>query len=83
MGYSPWGRKESDTSEQLHFIFTLDTTLRREMNLIQVLGGVYLRSMSWHRIKEQSRRALPNKARFSYPFGDSCIFPWASLVAQG
>ena len=21
MGYSPWGRKESDTTEQLHFYF--------------------------------------------------------------
>ena len=23
MGYSPWGRKESDTTEQLHFHFLL------------------------------------------------------------
>ena len=22
VGYSPWGRKESDTTEQLHFTFT-------------------------------------------------------------
>ena len=23
VGYSPWGRKESDTTEQLHFLFSL------------------------------------------------------------
>ena len=27
VGYSPWGRKESDTTERLHFIFTHPTVL--------------------------------------------------------
>ena len=26
VGYSPWGRKESDTTEQLHFIYLLSVT---------------------------------------------------------
>ena len=32
-GYSPWGRKESDTTEQLHFhLLLIDKLKRREIN---------------------------------------------------
>ena len=30
MGYSPWGRKESDTTEQLHFFFRYLKRLSRK-----------------------------------------------------
>ena len=29
MGYSPWGRKESDTTERLHFHFTIARTWKQ------------------------------------------------------
>ena len=31
MGYSPWGRKESDTIERLHFHFALGVLCNPEM----------------------------------------------------
>ena len=32
-GYSPWGRKESDTTERLHFhLLLIDKLKRREIN---------------------------------------------------
>ena len=33
VGYSPWGRKESDTTEQLHFHFTSPHTQRIERGI--------------------------------------------------
>ena len=35
VGYSPWGRKESDTTEQLHFHFSLSCTGERNGNPLQ------------------------------------------------
>ena len=33
VGYSPWGRKESDTTEQLHFFFRYLKRLSRKKKL--------------------------------------------------
>ena len=30
MGYSPWGRKESDTTEQVHFLFFFLRPLKKK-----------------------------------------------------
>ena len=30
VGYSPWGRKESDTTERLHFLFTFNKYMVRK-----------------------------------------------------
>ena len=35
MGYSPWGREESDTIEQLHFHFSLSRTGEGNGNPLQ------------------------------------------------
>ena len=35
MGYSPWGRKESDTTERLHFHFSLSGTGEENGNPLQ------------------------------------------------
>ena len=35
MDYSPWGREESDTTEQLHFHFSLSCTGEGNGNLLQ------------------------------------------------
>ena len=37
MGYSPQGRKESDTTEQLHF--TLKTRISNSPSLVNALGA--------------------------------------------
>ena len=35
VGYSPWGRKESDTTEQLHFQFSLSIMVyHRILNIV-------------------------------------------------
>ena len=34
MGYSPWGHKESDTAERLHFLF-----LSKHMQLLRGMAG--------------------------------------------
>ena len=35
VGYSPWGHKESDTTEKLHFHFSLSCTGEGNGNLLQ------------------------------------------------
>ena len=39
MGYSPWGRKESDTTERLHFHFSLSLSLTFVQILKIALGS--------------------------------------------
>ena len=39
MGYSPWGREESDTTEQLHFHFSLSCIGEGNGNPLQFLPG--------------------------------------------
>ena len=38
VGYSPWGRKESDTTERLHFIITEDGDCSHEIKRHLLLG---------------------------------------------
>ena len=38
VGYSPWGRKESDTTERLHFIITADGDCSHEIKRHLLLG---------------------------------------------
>ena len=35
--YSPWGRKESDTTEQLHFLFHFQTIVQVQLNITPVI----------------------------------------------
>ena len=44
MGYSPWGRKESDTTERLHFtsLFTLHNEALTSYHKIMGMFTVYL-----------------------------------------
>ena len=59
VGYSPWGREESDTTEQLHFHFSLSCTGEGNGNPLRILawripgteelGG--LLSMGSHRVR--------------------------------
>ena len=41
VGYSPWGHKESDTTEQLHFHshFTFKPKLTNKVNLFKTVGN--------------------------------------------
>ena len=66
MGCSPWGREESDTTEQLHFHFSLSCTGEGNDNPLQCSclenprdGGawwvaVYGVAQSWTRLKRLS-----------------------------
>ena len=41
-GYSPWGRKESDTTERLHFLsYTVDMTKPKTLNKAWVLWALH------------------------------------------
>ena len=40
VGYSPWGRKESDTTEQLHSLkFNFEKKYRTERKVFQILAN--------------------------------------------
>ena len=66
MGYSPWGRKESDMTEQLHFYFSLSCIGEGNGSPLQCSclenprdGGawwaaVYGVAQSWTRLKQLS-----------------------------
>ena len=43
MGYSPWGRKESDTAERLHFRFSLGDY----RDPVQMAASVALAAIQW------------------------------------
>ena len=52
MGYSPWGRKESDTTERLHFAFAspcrdqyscLENPMAEEPGRLQSMGSLRVR----------------------------------------
>ena len=36
VGYSPWGRKESDMTERLHFTLQIKTTMRYHLTLVRM-----------------------------------------------
>ena len=38
MGYSPWGRKESDTTERLHFVSIFSSRIIMRLSLNNVYG---------------------------------------------
>ena len=37
IGYSPWGRKESDTTERLYFLISIDNTLSNKNDTFRLL----------------------------------------------
>ena len=62
VGYSPWGRKELDTTERLHFHFSLSCTEEGNGNPLHILAwripgmgawwtAVYGVTQSWTRLK--------------------------------
>ena len=75
MGYSPWGRKESDTTKQLHFHFTLPCIREGNGNPLQcsclenprdgrarwaAVSGV---AQSWARLKRLSSSSKENDTK--------------------
>ena len=74
MGYSPWGREELDTTERLHFHFSLSCTGEENGNPLQCSclknprdGGawwaaVYGVAQSWTRLKRLSSSSSSSKA---------------------
>ena len=39
IGYSPWGRKESDTTERLHFHFVIMSLQPAELHFVPYMGS--------------------------------------------
>ena len=71
VGYSPWGYKESDTSEQLHFTLVLRV-------LCSVLTRVLTEATGIE--EEEAREAGPSGAGFVEPWWNLL---WGEAEAQG
>ena len=79
VGCSPWGRKESDTTERLHFHFSLSCIGEGNGNLLQRsclenprdgeawLAAVYGVAQSWTRLKRLSSSSMPGPQLFEFP----------------
>ena len=71
VGYSPWGREESDTTERLHFHFSLSCIGEGNGNPVQCSclenprdrgawwAAVYGVAQSWTRLKRLSKEVQP------------------------
>ena len=55
MGYSPWGHEESDTTERLHFHFSLENP----MDGGTWWASVYGVAQSWTQLKRLSSSSSP------------------------
>ena len=61
MGYSPWGRKESDTTERLHFtlflnmhrIYILHTNIQQSVKIVISRGEKYIQSQSLENLRNK------------------------------
>ena len=59
MGHSPWGRKESDTAERLHYHYAICVyILGNKTNIFPVFFRVIVKSESWAKPMEQSQDCL-------------------------
>ena len=89
MGCSPWGREESDTTERLHFDFSLSCIGEGNGNSLQCSclenprdGGawwaaVYRFAQSWTRLKRLSSSSSKDLLRrFFYVYPDVHIDSW-------
>ena len=89
MGCSPWGREESDTTERLHFDFSLSCSGEGNGNSLQCSclenlrdGGawwaaVYRFAQSWTRLKRLSSSSSKDLLRiFFYVYPDVHIDSW-------
>ena len=41
VGYSPWGRKEPDTTEQLHYALCHVNSCKSNVNAIEIVAGLW------------------------------------------
>ena len=78
VGYSPWGCKESDTTERLHFQFPsafeyiqISFVLKMSLLLLHNLEPWFSLSSQWNQLKVWF--VLPS---FSGPMSHSCHHPW-------
>ena len=89
VGYSPWGRKESDTTEQLHFHFSLSCIGEGNGNLLQGSclenprdGGAWWAAIfgvaqGWTRLKR-----LSSSSSIGYLWAEKQGFHVSSLCSQ-
>ena len=91
-GCSPWGRWGSDTTERLHFHFSLSCTREGNGNPLQCCclenprdGGawwaaVYGVAHSWTRLKQLSSSSMLSRFRCIWLFMTPCCIPPGSSV---
>ena len=76
MGYSPWGREESDTTEWLHFHFSLSCIGEGNGNPLQRSclenprdgGAWWAASMGWHRVGHDWSDLAAAACTYSMPY---------------
>ena len=75
IGYSPWGRKEPDTTERLHFHFYFQADYKLEWNCLIFLNTEFLTSkLHWYRIRIWFSPCLKNKVFFFFFFLEYCSY---------
>ena len=92
VGYSPWGCEESDTTERLHFHFSLSCIGEGNGNPLQCSclenprdsgawwAAVYGVTQSWTRLKRLSSSSSSN-LQFQGPFVPISLRPTLQIVA--
>ena len=60
VGYSPWGRKESDTTKRLHFLSGTDKTFSYSFKIVQKCFGNFIQ----HEIIETFAKATEKSMHF-------------------
>ena len=76
MGYSPWGHKESDTTERLHFHFHFLLVFRAAK--LNRNYGVHIQSFSLHRYNLPHNQYPPPEWHICY---NQCDSPQFRLVS--
>ena len=59
MGYSPWSRKDSDTTEKLHFHFYLSFTFEKNIKTIYRRSNDVIRSENFQMVFSELTRPIP------------------------
>ena len=71
MGYSPRGRKESDTTERLHFLFKVwwgSSLVAQRLKCLPAMQETWVRSLGWEDPLEKEMATHPSILAWRIPW---------------